>query len=90
MRPTVLDGPMTGETFLRNVEQVLAPALSLGDIVIVDNLAAHKVAGIRQGHSAGFRARRPLGSAPDFERGNVIVKVAPLCPTGLSQRTWPA
>jgi transposase len=46
--PLVLDGPMTGRAFLAYVEQVLAPALSPGDVVVLDNLAAHKVAGIEQ------------------------------------------
>src|ERR1700760_3581723 len=43
--PLVLDGPMTGEAFLAYVEQFLAPALSRGDVVVMDNLGAHKVAG---------------------------------------------
>jgi transposase len=46
--PLVLDGPMTGEAFLAYVEQFLAPSLSPGDVVVLDNLAAHKVAGIEQ------------------------------------------
>lgn len=46
--PMLLDGPMDGECFLAWVEQMLAPALRPGDIVIMDNLPAHKVAGIRQ------------------------------------------
>ena len=45
--PCVLDGPMTGEAFLAYVEQVLVPSLKPGDIVIMDNLASHKVAGVR-------------------------------------------
>lgn len=48
MAPMVLDGPMTGEAFRAYAEQVLAPALSPGDIVVLDNLASHKVAGIRE------------------------------------------
>ncbi len=44
--PLVLDGPMNGETFLSWVEQFLAPALKPGDIVILDNLSAHKVIGV--------------------------------------------
>ena len=43
----VLDGPMTGEAFRAYVEQCLAPALAPGDVVVMDNLAAHKVAGVR-------------------------------------------
>ena len=46
--PMLLDGPMDGEVFLAWCEQMLAPALQPGDIVIMDNLPAHKVAGIRQ------------------------------------------
>ena len=45
--PLVLDGPMTGEAFLAYVEQFLAPALGPGDVVVMDNLPAHKVAGVK-------------------------------------------
>jgi len=38
----VLDGPMNGAWFLAYVQQVLAPTLKPGDVVIMDNLAAHK------------------------------------------------
>ena len=38
---------MTGEAFCVYVEKVLAPTLSPGDTVIIDNLASHKVAGVR-------------------------------------------
>lgn len=46
--PLVLDGAMNGAAFKAYVEQMLAPALKPGDIVIMDNLAAHKVEGVRQ------------------------------------------
>ena len=46
--PMLLDGPLDGESFLAWVEQMLAPTLRRGDIVVMDNLAAHKVAGVRQ------------------------------------------
>lgn len=46
--PLVLDGPMTGEVFRAYVEQMLAPSLAPGDVVVMDNLAAHKVAGVRE------------------------------------------
>jgi transposase len=44
--PCVLDGPMTGESFRAYVEQMLAPALAPGDVVVLDNLPAHKVSGV--------------------------------------------
>ena len=50
--PLVLDGPMTGEAFRAYVEQFLAPALAPGDVVVMDNLSAHKVAGIAQAIAA--------------------------------------
>ena len=37
---------MTGELFRAHVEQRLAPTLKLGDVVVMNNLAAHKVAGV--------------------------------------------
>jgi len=43
----VLDGPMNGAWFQAYVEQVLAPTLSPGDVVIMDNLAAHKSTAVR-------------------------------------------
>jgi transposase len=46
--PLVVDGAINGELFLSYVRQQLAPTLSPGDIVVMDNLAAHKVAGVRQ------------------------------------------
>jgi len=45
--PLVLDGPVTGPVFRAYVEQMLAPALAPGDVVVMDNLAAHKVAGVQ-------------------------------------------
>ncbi len=46
--PMILDGAMDGEMFTAYVETLLAPALKPGDIVIMDNLPVHKVAGIRE------------------------------------------
>ena len=45
--PMVLDGPMTGPAFLAYVEQVLVPTLRRGDIVVLDNLPAHKITDVR-------------------------------------------
>lgn len=46
--PFVYDGAMNGNVFLAYVEQVLVPSLSEGDIVVMDNLPAHKAAGVRE------------------------------------------
>ena len=40
--PLVIDGPINGDLFLLYVEQVLAPTLSPGDVVVLDNLGSHK------------------------------------------------
>ena len=48
MAPMVLDGAMHGLAFKAYVEQVLVPELKPGDIVIMDNLPAHKVKGVRE------------------------------------------
>lgn len=54
--PFVLDGPMDGEAFLVYVRRILIPELKSGDIVIMDNLAAHKVPGVRDAiEGAGAR-----------------------------------
>ncbi len=44
----VLDGAMNGAAFKAYVAQILAPTLAPGDIVIMDNLPAHKVSGVRE------------------------------------------
>ena len=45
--PFVYDGAMNGNVFVAYVEQVLVPTLSEGDVVVMDNLPAHKAAGVR-------------------------------------------
>jgi transposase len=54
--PCVIDGPINGESFLAYVEQVLAPVLKPGDIVIIDNLGSHKGKAVRRAiRSAGAK-----------------------------------
>jgi len=65
--PGVFEGPMNGEIFLAWVQQGLAPTLRPGDIVILDNLATHKIRGVRQAVDA--RSARLLylpPYSPDF------------------------
>jgi transposase len=45
---TTVDGAINGDTFLAFVQQVLVPMLAPGQIVIMDNLSAHKVTGVRE------------------------------------------
>lgn len=46
--PLLLDGPVDGAAFLAYIQAVLAPTLRPGDIVVADNLASHKVAGVHE------------------------------------------
>jgi transposase len=45
--PCVFDGAINGARFLAYVKQGLAPTLRPGDVVVMDNLSAHKVKGVR-------------------------------------------
>ena len=65
--PMVLDGAMHGAAFLAYVEQVLVPTLKPGDIVIMDNLPAHKPTAVRQAiEKAGAELRFLPPYSPDF------------------------
>jgi transposase len=65
--PFVLDGSMTGEIFLAYAEQHLAPTLNRKDIVIIDNLSARKVPGIREAIEAVGASLRYLPQySPDL------------------------
>jgi len=43
-----IEEPTDADIFLAYVEQVLCPALTPGDVVVMDNLSSHKVDGVRQ------------------------------------------
>lgn len=63
----VLDGSMDGPTFLTYVEQCLVPALRPGDVVVMDNLRSHKVAGVREAiEQAGCDLWYLPAYSPDF------------------------
>lgn len=65
--PMTLDGAMDGPAFLAWVEQMLVPTLRKGDIVIMDNLPAHKPAAVRaaiEGCGAELRLLPPY--SPDL------------------------
>jgi transposase len=46
--PMTIPEPTDGDIFLAYVEQALCPRLRPGQVVILDNLSAHKVAGVRE------------------------------------------
>lgn len=65
--PMILDGPMNGDSFRAYVEQVLAPTLDPGDIVIMDNLPAHRSPAICVAIEAkGARLQHLPPYSPDF------------------------
>lgn len=65
--PYVIDGAMDGPSFLAYVEQVLAPTLHKGDVVFMDNLRTHKIAGVREALEAvGAKVRYLPAYSPDF------------------------
>jgi transposase len=65
--PLVVDGPMTGEIFLAYLKQSLAPTLARGDIVFMDRLPVHMVAGVKEAIEAAGAALIYLPSySPDL------------------------
>ena len=65
--PMVIDGAMNGEAFTAYAETLLAPTLRPGDIVIMDNLPAHKVSGARAAiERTGARLLFLPPYSPDF------------------------
>ena len=65
--PMTIEAPTDGDVFLAYLEQVLCPTLRPGQVVILDNLAAHKVEGVRPlVESAGARILYLPPYSPDF------------------------
>jgi len=65
--PMTIESPTDGDVFLAYLEQVLCPRLRPGQVVILDNLAAHKVAGVRELIAAtGARLIYLPPYSPDF------------------------
>ena len=65
--PFLIEGPVDAEVFTAYLEQVLCPQLHTGDILILDNLATHKIQIVRQLLSArgvGVRYLPPYSPDP--------------------------
>ena len=67
MATAVFDGPIDNVTFRAYVEQILVPTLRPGDVVVLDNLAAHKQPEVRAAiEQAGAFLRFLPPYSPDF------------------------
>ena len=89
--PLALDGPMTGAVFLAYVEQVLVPTLDPGDIVVMDNLPAHKFGGVRAAiETAGASLRYLPPYSPDFNPIEMAFAKLKALLRGIAARTIPA
>ena len=65
--PMTIDGALDGEAFRAYVEQFLAPTLSTGDTVVMDNVPLHKVAGVGEAIAArGANVLYLPAYSPDF------------------------
>ena len=65
--PLTVEGPINGPLFRVWIEQHLAPALKPGDIVVMNNLSSHKVAGVCEAiEAAGAELRDLPPDSPDL------------------------
>ena len=65
--PLVVDGPINADVFLAYVRQHLVKTLAPGDVVVMDNLGSHKVAGIKEAiEKVGARVLYLPPYSPDF------------------------
>ena len=82
LRPTeltataVFDGPIDSATFRAYVEQVLVPTLRPGDVVVLDNLAAHKQPEVRAAIEQAGAFLRACNKTPDRARNEFAAVVA--------------
>ena len=86
----LMDGATNGARFLNYVTDTLIPALRSGDTVVMDNLSAHKLTGVRQLiEAAGARLLYLPAYSPDFNPiENVFAKLKALLRTAAA-RTVP-
>ncbi len=65
--PMTISGAVDGLVFLEYVKQVLCPTLETGDVVVMDNLSAHKVKGVKEAiESCGARVLYLPPYSPDL------------------------
>ena len=80
--PMLINGAMNGEIFLAYLEQCLAPTLKRRDIVVVDNLPAHKVLGVEEAIEAVGASLRYLPQySPDLNPIEMVFSSAEGAPS---------
>jgi len=88
--PWVFEGAMDGEMFLAWVRAGLVPTLRKGETVIVDNLATHKVCGVREAiEAAGVRLEYLPPYSPDFNPIEKLWSKVKHILRSADPRTWP-
>jgi hypothetical protein len=91
--PRGFDGAINGERFRNYVEPMLAPTLSRGDVLTLDNLSSHKAAGIETVIQA--RGAKLLYLPPYSPDRNPISSPSPSppararCMAAAARRHWP-
>ena len=83
--------PTDSEVFLAYLNEVLCPALRPGQVVVMDNLAAHKIAGVAEAIAAvGARILYLPPYSPDFNPIEACWFVVKQCLRKLKARSLPA
>lgn len=87
--PLLIDGAMDGAMFLGYIEQQLCPTLAPGDIVICDNLPAHKVSGVRKAIEAvGAQLLYLPAYSPDLNPIEMVFSKLKALLRKIAARTW--
>jgi transposase len=87
--PWIFEGAMNGEMFLAWVRAGLAPTLRKGEVVFLDNLATHKVHGVRQSiEAAGARLEYLPVYSPDLNPIENMWSKVKQSLRGANPRTW--
>lgn len=85
----VVDGPMSGPLFLAYVERFLTRSLRPGEVVVMDNLAAHKVKGVREAiEAAGCDLWYLPAYSPDLNPIEMVWSKVKAYLRRVSARTW--
>lgn len=88
--PLMLSGSVNGSVFYAYIEQFVVPTLEPGDVLFMDNLSAHKVAGVEElirSHGAHLIYLPPY--SPDFNPIELAWSKVKTILRRLKARTWP-